>query len=369
MKKQKTKLSELQLKYSGIEFIKSYPILNNLDISPLEINILELILSFQDNGKDFYMKKSDIAKILGSTEGSIKYRITNLSKKGYLVSIQKHHEGRRGSHSMITVSLDKIIKEIDSFYKVVGVKDRIDLSGNTSTIIGDIQPEVKVSKLEVEVPTIESKEVIQDEIIEEVVEKPKFIKKTTTELTNYVMENSEGIDVQTIEDFKTAIFCGDIRDFWEIDGVIENYKKSVVEEVIQEQPEIMTMGGQIFEVPTKAKSSFLEELNALDDDNSDNDSYATNFLDGEEVGEVTTTDEVSLDKSNGEYAEMYTLGNGVVVGVCAEDIEIWNQIKGRKGTMRNMRNNTSQFTFDMQLKEEIVNIKNNEVIINNYISK
>lgn len=99
----------------------------------------------------------------------------------------------------------------------------------------------------------------------------------------------------------------------------------------------------------------VEEVPTKAEDNSDNDSYAT--------------DEVTSDNTNGDYAEMYTLWNGVEVGVCTEDVEIWNQIKKRIGTMRRIKKNNSQITFDMQLKEEIENIKNKDEIINNYINK
>lgn len=103
---------------------------------------------------------------------------------------------------------------------------------------------------------------------------------------------------------------------------------------------------------TTPQPEVVEEAQTKVEDNSDDDSHVT--------------DDVTSDNTNVEYAEMCTLMNGVEVGVRAEYIEIWHQIKERRGTMRRMKKNTGQFSFDMQLKEEIENIKNNEEFINNY---
>lgn len=140
------------------------------------------------SGKYCFDTQDTIANNLGTTRVTINRLVKSLTKKGLIYTVPK--------------------SEIDGKPQY---KDRL-----AYIMINENNPP----------PTkVESKEVIQDEIIEEVVEEPKFTKKTESELINYVMENSEGMDVQTIEDFKTAIFEGRIICFWQIDAVLNEIIK------------------------------------------------------------------------------------------------------------------------------------------------
>ena len=107
------KLELLQKEKLGIGYIKSYPILKQLpNIQNLEIDILQLVLSFTDNNQDFHMNYSKISLILSSTEGTIKNTISKLKKKDYIQT--KHtsnYNGKDGgSSTSIKVNMDYIIK-------------------------------------------------------------------------------------------------------------------------------------------------------------------------------------------------------------------------------------------------------------------
>jgi len=56
------KFEELQSTIlTGTQFIKSYPMLNSINITPSEKEFIELVLSYQNNGQEFFMEYSDIA--------------------------------------------------------------------------------------------------------------------------------------------------------------------------------------------------------------------------------------------------------------------------------------------------------------------
>jgi len=106
------KLELLQQKTNGFNFIKSYPILRKLNISPISINILELVLSYEDNNQEFYMSRKEMANILSSTEGTIKKSISLLIKSNYvIVNTKSNYNGTNGgSKSSIKVNIDYIIQ-------------------------------------------------------------------------------------------------------------------------------------------------------------------------------------------------------------------------------------------------------------------
>lgn len=110
------KLEQLQKETSGIGFIKSYPILNKYTNRYLDIRLIELILSFQDNDQVFYMRYSDIAEKLGTKKQSIADAVCRLKKSGALnvVNTKNYNGIAGGSNSTLEVNLDVIISTITS---------------------------------------------------------------------------------------------------------------------------------------------------------------------------------------------------------------------------------------------------------------
>ena len=109
------KLEQLQKQTNGFEFIKSYPILRKTKMTPTEVSIVELILSYQDNGQQFFMNYSDISDILNVGKQTIKDKISDLRKKGYINTnhTKNYKNGKGGSTTTIIVDIDFIIDEIN----------------------------------------------------------------------------------------------------------------------------------------------------------------------------------------------------------------------------------------------------------------
>lgn len=137
MKRTLNQLEELQNQVNNIEFIKSYPILNNLFKSKLDKEIIELILSFNTNGKKFYMNYKNIASILGCNTQSVRNSMNKLQKLNYVIGENtSNYNGKDGGSSTANVvNMDLIIKTIKD-----GLSDDIE---PTNTII----PEVKEDSL------------------------------------------------------------------------------------------------------------------------------------------------------------------------------------------------------------------------------
>jgi hypothetical protein len=106
------KLELLQQEKLGIGYIKSYPILKQLPITPIQIEILQLVLSYQSNNQDFHMGYDKIAQILSSTTNSITKNISILNKNNYIqTNHTSNYNGKDGgSSTSIKVNMDYIIK-------------------------------------------------------------------------------------------------------------------------------------------------------------------------------------------------------------------------------------------------------------------
>ncbi len=111
------KIEELQKQTTSTNFVKSYPILNQLDISGSSLKLIELVLSYKDNGNDFFMKYSSIAEILNIKIQSTKDLVCKLKRYGYLTTIHSPNfngvDG--GSSTTLIVDEDFIIKQL---YKI-----------------------------------------------------------------------------------------------------------------------------------------------------------------------------------------------------------------------------------------------------------
>jgi predicted transcriptional regulator len=112
------KLETLQQEELGFNYIKSYPILRKLFKAQLQISVLELILSYTTNNRNFFMTYDGIADILSSKEQSIRNTIKTLSKAGYITTLNTKNystsTGKGGSSTTIDVNIDLIISTIKS---------------------------------------------------------------------------------------------------------------------------------------------------------------------------------------------------------------------------------------------------------------
>ena len=110
------KLEKLQESTNGIRFIKSFPILNKLNIRPTEVKIIELVLSYQDNNQQFFMNYSDIAELLVIGKQTVKDCVSRLKKLTYLTTKNSsNYNGKDGgSSTTLFVNVDKIAKDIDA---------------------------------------------------------------------------------------------------------------------------------------------------------------------------------------------------------------------------------------------------------------
>jgi hypothetical protein len=114
--KKTTKLEKLQKEINKIGFIKSYPILGKLDITPLDRLLIELVLSYQDNKQELYMNYRKVAETLCVGRQSIKNSVCRLKKKGYIITdnTTNYNGSTGGSSTKLFTNLDKIIEDLKS---------------------------------------------------------------------------------------------------------------------------------------------------------------------------------------------------------------------------------------------------------------
>lgn len=108
-------LEIFQQKANGMIFTKQYYILNSLSsINPIQKQLIELILSYQFDDKQFYMKYEDIGNILKIGVQTVTNYISQLKKLGYIHSNNKsNYDGvAGGSSSTLYVDYEKIIEDI-----------------------------------------------------------------------------------------------------------------------------------------------------------------------------------------------------------------------------------------------------------------
>jgi hypothetical protein len=143
-------LEELQKEKLGFGYIKSYPILKQLNIKPLELDILQLVLSYTDNDKVFFMSHDKIANILSSTESSIGNTISKLKKKNYIITYHStNYNGKDGgSSTTIKVNMEYIIHLLTSN----------ELSNESDSLIPqEVKQSVKSKKKDIEEKQVEKK--------------------------------------------------------------------------------------------------------------------------------------------------------------------------------------------------------------------
>jgi len=161
------KMEKFQSEVNKIGFIKSYPFLNFLDITFKQRELVELILSYQENGKSFYLNHTDIASILGAEKQSIKNAISILKNKKYITTnVTSNYNGNGGgSSSTIFVDIDLIIYKVKSRLTLEEVV--INTTASTQPIVEEIvEPIVEESlNFKTETETEEPEESIEDIIL------------------------------------------------------------------------------------------------------------------------------------------------------------------------------------------------------------
>ena len=201
------KLEELQKEQTSFEFIKSYPILNKINgIRLNDIRLLELVLSYQENDKEFYMGYDNIGKILSLGTQTVKDIVCRLNKSGVITSTNsKNYNGTNGgSSSTLYVNLDVIV----------------------NLIKGETTPTIEVSKSvsnepspEPKVVTPEVKEESTDEVIDDTTKKLLSIVETYYEEDSSIKINDDQRDV-----LQHLIKTGDILKKEILIGYINEYK-------------------------------------------------------------------------------------------------------------------------------------------------
>lgn len=120
-------------------FIKSYPPLLKLPIKGSEKSLIELVLSYTDNGNLFYMNYKDIAPYIGfSKPQSVKNLVCKLRKKGYITSKQSHNYNGSdgGSSTSIVVNEDFINQELSSI-----------IEAENKAIIADLSDDIEIDNI------------------------------------------------------------------------------------------------------------------------------------------------------------------------------------------------------------------------------
>jgi hypothetical protein len=93
------------LKDAYQNYIQSFPEFTHLDLTPNEIKLIELILSYTRTGGQFYMNYTDIADYLYVSKGKNKAKtveriVRGLNKAGYIIKETTHNfNGRNGGSS------------------------------------------------------------------------------------------------------------------------------------------------------------------------------------------------------------------------------------------------------------------------------
>ena len=111
--KELNKLETLQQETNGIIFIKSYPILNN-NFNPAVKQLIELILSYQENGKEFNMKYKTISTIIAVEYQTVKNLVLKYKKIGIITTVhEKNYNGiNGGSHTSLAIDMNNLLSYI-----------------------------------------------------------------------------------------------------------------------------------------------------------------------------------------------------------------------------------------------------------------
>lgn len=214
--KQLNKLEELQKEAFNFEFIKSYPILNRLKgIRLTEIRLIELVLSYQHNDKDFYMGYHNIAEILDIKYQTVCDMVCRLDKKGLITSINTNNYNgiKGGSSSRLSVNEDVIINLIKDNIQIETPKEQ-------SQPIEEVTPETKETTTEVIKTTPEVTK--EPESYQDVLDMQKKKESQDNDYSNIVVDLNNG---------KKVFVLNSCVDYWDCKqdaiGLMKKYKNEL----------------------------------------------------------------------------------------------------------------------------------------------
>jgi hypothetical protein len=114
--KELNKLEKLQQKSTGIIFIKSYPVLNNIkSFTPTDRGLIELVMSYQDNDQPFKMSYAKICEVLVIKMQTLKNVVLKLKDLGILVTDHKSNFNgiNGGSSTALAINIDKLTSMLE----------------------------------------------------------------------------------------------------------------------------------------------------------------------------------------------------------------------------------------------------------------
>lgn len=120
------KLEKMNREFMGLDFVKSYPVLTFTDLTPQQIRLLQLVLSYKSNKQEFQMYYLTIADLIGvkgiknkTREKSVGNSVGKLIDKGIMTSkcIRnfKVESSGGGSKAYLTVNEDALYAYIQPF--------------------------------------------------------------------------------------------------------------------------------------------------------------------------------------------------------------------------------------------------------------
>lgn len=156
------KYEEFELEFTQTRFVKSYSMLTKLKITKSEKELIELVLSFTIDGKDFYMNQSDIADRLGVDIKSVTNMVWRLKKIKYISGKKKNFGVGRGSSTTLTVNDDVIISDLKKILELRKISTSIEGFKASTTTEKPIEPTTPIKdKPRLKVVKSEPIEVIQ----------------------------------------------------------------------------------------------------------------------------------------------------------------------------------------------------------------
>ena len=139
MNKELEKLETSNKEKNGITFIKKYEILKEIkSLTPNQIDLIELILSFQSKGSKFQMRYQKIAKRIGvKSKGTVKNYVSTLKKLGILTTNNEKNvidgDVYAGSKTYITVNIGKLNQLIEESSEAEAKQEPEEKPANTPT--------------------------------------------------------------------------------------------------------------------------------------------------------------------------------------------------------------------------------------------
>jgi DNA-binding MarR family transcriptional regulator len=198
------KFENLQSSINGTQFIKSYPMLNNLAITPSQKSFIELVLSFQNQGLEFFMEYSEISELLGIKIQTVSNLVNSLKSIEYISTsnTSRTNNGKYiGSTTFITINEDKILSDISEPKEI---KKEVKLKIKNKMEKEELKTEIKERTFIDKVYESENDEQIIENVIEEPIQE-------STSLVELQYDEMITLDVIESDDMLTEIFRDDVK--------------------------------------------------------------------------------------------------------------------------------------------------------------